>query len=212
MSQISQMLHFLDPEVIVRAAGLAGVLAVIFAESGLFFGFFLPGDSLLFTAGLLASRGFISLTGLLVGGIFFAILGDAVGYAFGKKVGPALFKKEDSLFFNKKHVEKARAFYEKHGAKAIIMARFVPIVRTFAPIVAGVAGMPYRKFFIFNATGGVLWIVSMTMLGYVLGKSITNIDAYVLPIIIAIILLSILPSIIPPVLRRLRKDKYTGVK
>ncbi len=200
-----QILHFLEPEVIVRTAGLAGVLAVIFAESGLFFGFFLPGDSLLFTAGLLASRGFISLAGLLIGGIFFAILGDAVGYAFGKKVGPSLFKREDSFFFNKKHIEKAHAFYEKHGSKAIIMARFVPIVRTFAPIVAGIAGMPYRKFAIFNAVGGVLWVVSMTMLGYILGKSITNIDAYVLPIIVAIILLSVLPTFLPLILKRFRE-------
>lgn len=180
---------------IIRTLGYLGVSLVVFAESGLFFGFFLPGDSLLFTSGLLASQGFFNiylLTTLL--GIS-AIAGDSVGYWFGYKIGPALFNKEDSFFFNKNHITKAHLFYEKYGVKAVILGRFIPIVRTFVPILAGVGKMKYSIFLKNNIIGGLLWAVGMTTLGYILGNSIPNIDTYLLPIIILIIFISFLPVI-----------------
>ena len=143
-------MHLLDPEFLVRTLGLVGVLAIVFAESGLFFGFFLPGDSLLFTAGLFASQGYFSIFLLLFGAMAAAILGDNIGYAFGYRVGQTIYTRKDSFFFKKKHAEKARIFYEKYGNKTIVLARFVPIVRTFAPIVAGVGQMSYDKFLRYN--------------------------------------------------------------
>ena len=185
----------LDPLTLIKTLGLLGVFAVVFAESGLFFGFFLPGDSLLFTAGLLASQGFLPLGWLMLGSAFFAISGDSVGYIFGKKVGPAIFTKEDSSFFHKKHIERSQKFYEKYGAKAIVLARFIPIVRTFAPILAGVGNMHYRRFITYNITGGLLWSLGMTGIGYFLGNTVPHIDRYILPIIIGMILLSFVPII-----------------
>ncbi len=187
------MLHFLDPLVIIKAIGILGVFAVIFAESGLFFGFFLPGDSLLFTAGLLASQHLFSIWFLVIGCVIAAIAGDSVGYSFGSYIGVRIFTREDSFFFRKKHVERSHAFYEKYGAKAIVLARFVPIVRTFAPILAGVGTMNYRKFLAYNAIGGASWVICLSGLGYFLGNSIPNIDHYILPIILLIILISFLP-------------------
>lgn len=189
-------MHYLDPHFIVQTLGLIGVIAIIFAESGLFFGFFLPGDSLLFTAGLLASQNFLSIHHLVFFGIIAAILGDSIGYAFGKKVGPKIFTKEDSLIWNKKHIEKSKAFFEKYGSKAIILARFMPIVRTFTPILAGVGTMEYKLFLRYNIVGGVLWVTSMSVGGYFFGKIIPNPDKYLLPVIAFIILLSILPGIL----------------
>src|SRR3989338_1983266 len=139
-------LHILDPSFLIQTLGLVGVFAIVFAESGLFFGFFLPGDSLLFTAGILASQGHFNVVLLWLGCMLCAIFGDSVGYAFGKKVGPKIFYREDSFFFHKKHIERTRAFFEKYGKKTIVLARFVPIVRTFAPILAGVGQMEYRTF------------------------------------------------------------------
>lgn len=189
-------MHYLDPHFIVQTLGLVGVVSIIFAESGLFFGFFLPGDSLLFTAGLLASQDFLSIQYLVVFGILAAILGDSVGYAFGKKVGPKIFTKEDSLIWNKKHIEKSKKFFEKYGPKAIILARFMPIVRTFTPILAGVGTMEYKLFLRYNIIGGVLWVFSMSVGGYFFGKLIPNPDKYLLPVIAIIIFLSILPGIL----------------
>ncbi|MDQ5950437.1 MAG: rane-associated protein [Patescibacteria group bacterium] len=189
-------MHYLDPQFIVETLGLIGVVSIIFAESGLFFGFFLPGDSLLFTAGLLASQNFLSIQYLVIFGIIAAIAGDSVGYAFGKKVGPKIFTKEDSLIWNKKHIEKSRKFFEKYGPKAIILARFMPIVRTFTPILAGVGTMEYKLFLRYNIIGGVLWVASMSIGGYFFGKLIPNPDKYLLPIIGLIIFLSILPGIL----------------
>ncbi|MES2471081.1 MAG: VTT domain-containing protein [Patescibacteria group bacterium] len=198
---IHSLLSLIDPMVIVQTAGLIGVIAVVFAETGLFFGFFLPGDSLLFTAGLLASRGFLGggdlgIVWLILGCTIAAIVGDAVGYYSGKKAGPALFNKEDSLFFNKKHIIRAQKFYEQHGKKTIIMARFIPIIRTFAPIVAGIGNMNYRTFLSYNIVGGIAWVWSMSLLGYFLGSAIPSIDKYILPIIIGIIAVSFIPAII----------------
>src|SRR3989344_9578809 len=184
-------MHF-DLPYIIQTVGVLGLFFIIFAESGLFFGFFLPGDSLLVTAGLLASQGYfqILVLGFLL--MFAAILGDSVGYWFGKKVGPSIFKREDSLLFKKSHLTKAHKFYENHGGKTIILARFIPIVRTFAPIVAGAAGMDYKNFISFNIIGGIGWVWGMLLLGYFLGSAIPNVDTYLFPIIFLIVLLSIL--------------------
>lgn len=185
--------HFLEPKVIIEAVGLVGIFLVVFAESGLFFGFFLPGDSLLFTAGLFASQGYFGIAALAIGCAVAAILGDSVGYAFGARVGPRLFSREDSLFFHKKHLERASAFYARHGVKTIVLARFVPIVRTFAPIVAGMGGMKYRTFFAYNVIGGIVWAVGFTLAGYFLGTLVPGIDRYVEAIALGIIALSFVP-------------------
>ncbi|OHA15625.1 MAG: hypothetical protein A3G52_04005 [Candidatus Taylorbacteria bacterium RIFCSPLOWO2_12_FULL_43_20] len=187
------MFQYLDPLFLIQTLGLIGVIAIVFAESGLFFGFFLPGDSLLFTAGFLASQGYFSIYYLVIGCVVAAILGDSVGYAFGRHVGPRIFVKEDSLFFHKDHLIKTKMFYEKHGSKSIVLARFVPIVRTFAPILAGVGEMRYWQFLRYNIIGGVVWATGLPFLGYYLGKTIPDVDKYLLPIIAVIILISILP-------------------
>jgi len=183
----------LDPRDLIITFGTIGLFAIVFAESGLFFGFFLPGDSLLFTAGLFAAQGTLSLPVILIGCFGAAVAGDQVGYLFGKRVGPALFRRPDSRFFRQEYVDRAQHFFEKHGAKTIILARFVPIVRTFAPILAGVGKMPYRTFFSFNVVGGLLWAVGVTLLGYALGEMIPDIDTYLLPIVAVIIALSLIP-------------------
>ncbi len=186
----------LDPITIIKTVGLLGVVLVIFAESGLFFGFFLPGDSLLFTAGILASKGYLPISALLVLCLIAAVLGDNVGYAFGKKTGPLLFSREDSRFFRKSYLEKTTAFYHKHGKKTIIFARFIPIVRTFAPILAGVAAMEYKVFFRYNLIGAVIWTWGILGLAYILGNVIPNIEKFLTPIIIIILVLSFVPAIL----------------
>jgi membrane-associated protein len=187
------MLSYLEPSFLIETLGTIGVIAIVFAESGLFFGFFLPGDSLLFTAGLFASQGHLPIVPLVIGCVVAAIAGDSVGYAFGRRVGPAIFSREDSFFFHKKHVARAEAFYMKYGTKTILLARFVPIVRTFAPIVAGVGSMPYRTFLAWNIIGGVLWGGAVTLLGYFLGNAFPQISEYLHWIIALIIFVSILP-------------------
>ena len=179
----------------VETAGYLGLFIIVFAESGLFFGFFFPGDSLLFTAGLLASQGYFSITYLVILLAIAAISGDSVGYWFGKKVGPRIFTREDSFFFHKKHIERAHEFYTKYGPRALVLARFVPVVRTFVPIVAGVGEMHYPTFLRYNIIGGLLWSVGVSLLGYFLGATVPNIEEYLLPIIIVIILLSVLPVV-----------------
>jgi len=184
---------FLDPQHLLETFGTIGLFLIVFAESGLLIGFFLPGDSLLFTAGLLAAQGTLSLPVIMVGCFLAAVAGDQVGYAFGNKVGPALFRRPDSRFFKQEYIDKAQHFFERYGAKTILLARFVPIVRTFAPIVAGVGTMRYRTFVTYNVIGGLLWGVGVTLLGYMLGELIPDIDTYLLPIIVVIILLSVIP-------------------
>ncbi len=188
-------LHF-DLTSFIQTAGYIGIFGFVFAESGLFIGFFLPGDSLLFTAGIFASQGHLNIWILIFGAWIFAVLGDSVGYIFGKRVGPALFSRPQSRFFKPDHLAKAQHFYEKHGKKTIILARFIPIVRTFAPIVAGIGNMQYRTFLVYNIIGGALWGIGMPLLGYFLGNTIPDIDRYLLPIIAGIIFLSILPGAI----------------
>ena len=180
-------------ESFVRLVGYPGLFAAVFAETGIFFMFFLPGSSMLFTAGLLASHELFSVWLLLPLITLAAILGDSTGYWFGTKVGPALFKREDSRFFKKSHVEQTRLFYEKHGVIAIVLARFVPIVRTFAPILAGISGMRYRMFLFYNVAGGVLWGAGVTFAGYFLGEAFPQVDHYITPIILAIIITSFIP-------------------
>jgi len=189
------MLSFLNPHILISTLGLIGVIGIIFAETGLFFGFFLPGDSLLFTAGFLASQHQLPFAWLLIGTFLAAVLGDTVGYAFGKKVGPAIFTKENSLFFDKKHIARAQHFYEKYGKKTIILARFIPIIRTFAPIVAGIGNMTYKTFISFNIIGALAWTELMLWLGYGFGSIIPNPDRYVVPAVAVIIIVSASPAL-----------------
>ncbi len=186
-----------DLTTLIQTIGYFGIFAIAFAESGVFLGFFLPGDTLLFTAGLLAQKGMLNYWILVLGSSVAAVLGDSFGYAFGRKLGPAIFKKEDSFLFHRDHLEKARKFYEKHGGKTIILARFMPIVRTFAPILAGVGKMHYPKFVIYNVIGGALWVLTLTALGFYLGSVIPNIEYYILPIIILIVIVSVSPTLVP---------------
>lgn len=189
-------MQYLDPLFLIDTLGLVGVLGIIFAESGVFLGFFLPGDSLLFTAGLLASENYFSIFTLIILASIAAILGDTFGYAFGNKVGPKIFTKEHSFVFSLKNLERSKVFFERHGKKAVIMARFMPAVRTFTPILAGVGKMPYKSFITYNIIGGVSWVVLMSGLGYFFGKLIPNPDRYILPVIVLIIIISIIPSLI----------------
>ncbi|MHB9019606.1 MAG: triose-phosphate isomerase [Minisyncoccota bacterium] len=180
---------------LIKAIGYFGILGIVFAESGLFVGFFLPGDSLIFTAGFLASQGFLNIWSLIYLVFIGAVAGDSFGYAFGKKVGPMIFKKEDSFLFHKDNLNKAKVFYEKYGGKAVILARFMPGIRTFAPILAGVGNMKYSKFLSFNIIGGALWGIGLPLLGYYLGNVIPNIDRYIVLIVLFIIFISVLPMI-----------------
>ncbi len=192
---------------LIKTVGYVGVFGIVFAESGLFFGFFLPGDSLLFTAGFLASQGFLNFPLLVVLCVAGAILGDSIGFSFGKKLGERLYSRPNSRFFKKEHLAKAQSFYDKHGGKTIVIARFMPFVRTFAPIVAGAANMPYKKFFSYNVIGGILWGMGVTTAGFTLGNLIPDVDKYLLPIIGVIILLSVLPPVIEYVKARRHTDR-----
>lgn len=197
MDWLTDLYHFLsDLPALIKWGGYVGLTAIVFTETGLLVGFFLPGDSLLVTAGLLASQGFLNV--YVMGALLTvaAIVGDSVGYSIGKAAGPRLFKREDSFFFNKKHLYRAHNFYLRHGGKTIVIARFVPILRTFAPVVAGAADMPYRRFIFFNIAGGMLWIWSMLMVGYVLGRYIPGIEHHIELVIFAVIGLSLVPILV----------------
>lgn len=193
---LTDLLHkILDVRTIVQTGGMLMVCVIVFVETGLFVGFFLPGDSLLVTAGLFAAKGDLNIYWLLILVSICAVVGDQVGYVIGRKAGQTLYKREDSFFFRKKHLEKAHEFYEKYGAKTIVLARFVPIVRTFAPAVAGAAQMNYRTFVTYNVVGGILWVWSCLLLGYFLGRAIPNLDKYIHFVIAIVIFLSILPGV-----------------
>jgi membrane-associated protein len=191
---------------LIETIGYVGVFSIVFAETGLFLGFFFPGDSLLFVSGFLASQGLFSLPVLLVGVFLSGVLGNFFGYEFGKRVGPKLFSREDSLIFKKAHALKAQAFYDKHGPKTIVLARFMPIVRTFAPIVAGIANMNFRVFFFYNLLGSLLWTLGLVLLGYSLG-SVIDVDRYLLPIILIIVVVSFLPAILGYLRERVSQKK-----
>lgn len=213
MNLITQFLDFIrgkNLEEVIRWGGYALLGAIVFAETGLLIGFFLPGDSLLMTAGVFAkTTGLLNiwaLNGLL---IVLAIVGDAVGYQIGKRAGPALFTREESLLFKPSHLQATKAFYEKHGGKTIVMARFMPAVRTFAPVIAGISGMPYAQFVVFNVIGAVGWVVSMTFLGYLLAGAIP--PKKIELVIYLVIFLSILPLLIQGARRFLsRGDRAKG--
>jgi membrane-associated protein len=190
------MHNLLDPTQLIKHFGYLGVFITIFLESGIIFGFFLPGDSLLFAAGLLASQGYLNIVALIVVAVIAAILGNTAGYFTGKKIGPTLFIRKDSFIFSQKRVEEAHGFFERQGPQSLVLARFIPAVRCFVPIIAGVAGMEYKSFFKFNSIGGLLWGILVPILGFTLGKTVPSIDKYLLPIILFIALISASPIII----------------
>jgi membrane-associated protein len=207
-------LDFLDPEKLIDTGGLLLIFAIVFAESGLLVGFFLPGDSLLFTAGFFASGPesisetlHLPIGWLLLGCFIAAVAGDQVGYLFGRRVGPALFKRPDSRFFKQDNIDKAQAFFDKHGPRTIVLARFVPIVRTFAPIVAGVSRMKYRTFVTYNLVGGLMWAVGVTLLGFFLGQ-IDFIEKNLEVAILAIVAISLLPITLE--LLKARREKRSA--
>jgi membrane-associated protein len=177
----------------IRVAGYLGIFGMVFAESGLLFGVVFPGDTLLFTAGFLASQGYFDITTLIVGSFVCAVVGDSLGYWLGKKFGPKIFDKEDSFFFKRSYVEKTQIFFDKHGRKTIFLARYIPIVRTFAPVFSGLGVMKYRTFLIYNILGGLSWTILMPLLGYFLGTKIPNVDQYILPIVGLIFVISFAP-------------------
>ena len=201
-------------DALVAWGGYVGLTAIIFAETGLLIGFFLPGDSLLVTAGLFASQtARFDLNVYLLGALLSvaSILGNTVGYYIGKLTGPRLFSRENSLLFNKKHLHRAHEFYERHGGKTIILARFMPIVRTFVPVVAGMAQMEYRRYTLYNVVGGLAWIWSMLFTGYFLGRYIPGIGEHIEVVILGVIFLSILPPIIGWLKTRARSPKKPAV-
>lgn len=180
---------------LVTWAGYPGLAMIVFSETGLLVGFFLPGDSLLVTAGLLAAAGFFDVGLLIPLLILCAVCGNATGYLIGKKGGRALYAREDSRFFQKKHLLKTKEFYEHYGPMTIVMAQFMPFARTFAPVVAGIAEMRYTKFASYNVVGAISWITSMILIGYFLGSTIPNIDKNIHYVIVLVVLISILPAI-----------------
>ena len=196
MDWLKELFHKLtDVDTMVAVGGLTAITAIVFSETGLMIGFFLPGDSLLVTAGVVAASGRLSFLWLNVLGIAAAIIGDTVGYWIGRKAGPALFNRPRSRLFNPAHLRRAHDFYEKHGGKTIILARFMPIIRTFAPVVAGMGRMEYHRFVSFNVFGGIGWVLSMTLIGYYLGH-IPWVKKNLEIVIIIVVFLSILPGII----------------
>ena len=194
-----------DVESLVRIGGTVGLTVIVFVETGLLIGFFLPGDSLLVTAGLFAARGDIELLPLIAALSIAAVVGDTVGYNIGKRSGPRLFTRADSLFFNKKHLVTTKEFYDRHGPFTIVIARFVPIIRTFAPVVAGIGAMEYKRFISYNVVGGVGWVLSMILGGYFLGQMIPNIHKNIDKVILVVIFLSLLPIII-----KVAREKMKG--
>jgi membrane-associated protein len=185
-----------DPITIIKTGGYVGVALLVFAESGILLGMFLPGDSLLFAAGILSAAGLLHFGWLVLIVVTAAIAGDSVGYWFGARVGTSLFKRPDSRFFKQEYVERTKHFYQKYGGRALILARFVPIVRTLAPILAGVGSMEYRTFISYNAVGGILWGAGVVSLGYFLGALIPNSEHYLLPIMLVIGVISFLPIVL----------------
>jgi len=223
MESLTQLFHqlreYLDPKIIIETllakGGLfvyGGLIFIVFAETGLAAGFFLPGDSLLVVAGLFAANGKLSLAILLSTLFVAAVVGDTVGYYTGAKIGPHIFTRKESFFFKPSHLKKAHAFYEKYGGKTIVIARFVPFVRTFAPIVAGAAQMPYRSFIFFNIAGGFLWVFSMILAGYFLGSLLKskfgiNLDEHIEWVVIVVVTLSLIPPVIEYLKSRREKSR-----
>ena len=191
---------------LIRWGGYVVLFVIVFTETGLLVGFFLPGDSLLITAGIVAAAGGLNIWWLNIVLIVAAVTGDSVGYAIGVRLGPRLFTRPQSLLFNPRHIERTRVFYARHGPKTIVIARFVPIVRTFAPVVAGVGQMEYRRFIFYNVAGGIGWVTSMTWAGYVLGRAIPNLGSYIHLVVGIVIVLSVIPIVIEILRERRRRS------
>jgi membrane-associated protein len=195
-----------DVESLVRVGGIVGLSAIVFTETGLLVGFFLPGDSLLVTAGLFAARGDLDVTLLVVSLSCAAVLGDTVGYNIGARTGPKLFSRPDSLLFNRKHLITTKEFYERHGPFTIVIARFVPIIRTFAPVVAGIGAMQYRRFIAYNVMGGIGWVLATVLGGYFLGQMVPNIHDHIHKVIAVVIVLSLMPALIKIFKERVKQE------
>lgn len=207
---LSSLLHG-DLKSLIETVGYLGVFTIVFLESGMLIGFFFPGDSLLFTAGFLASQGVFNISYLILGCFLGAVIGDSVGYFIGHRYGRKLFQKEKSFWFRKDHLATAENFYKKHGGKTIILARFMPVIRAFAPVVAGIGSMSYPTFLFYNLFGGFLWAVGITLAGYYLGSLIPNVDKYLLPIVGLIVLASIAPAIIHVAKDREQRSKILAL-
>jgi membrane-associated protein len=192
-SPFTSILSYFDPTALIQWGGVLGIAAIIFVETGLFFGFFLPGDSLLITAGILAAAGYLDIRLLIALSIVGAVIGDQVNYTVGRRLGGRLTRRNERF---RSYLERAEKFYEDHGTKTVTIARFVPVIRTFAPAVAGAARMKYPRFVVYNIAGGVLWVLTTTLLGYVLGRTIPQIDNYLLLIIAVIVVLSLIPILL----------------
>jgi membrane-associated protein len=195
-----------DVESLVRVGGLVGLTAIVFVETGLLIGFFLPGDSLLVTAGLFAARGDLEVVPTIVALSIAAIVGDTVGYNIGARAGPKLFTRPNSLLFNRKHLITTKEFYERHGPFTIVIARFIPILRTFAPVVAGVGAMAYRRFIVYNIAGGIGWVITTVLGGYFLGQMVPNIHDHIHKVIAIVIVLSLMPAIIKIAKEKLKRS------
>lgn len=207
---INQLILFLnDPILLVKSVGYIGLILIVFAETGLLFGFFLPGDSLLIAAGLFAARGDMNIGILLACVSVAAVVGDATGFYIGRKLGQLLYAKEDSFFFRRQHLIEAHEFYERHGGKTIIIARFIPIIRTFAPTVAGAAKMNYLHFSLYNVIGGLSWVCGMLLSGYYLGKAFgEKINTYIHGLILGVILISVMPLVFKWIKHKFRKKSH----
>lgn len=190
---------------LIKALGYAGIFGMVFAESGILLGVVFPGDTLLFTAGFLASQGFLNIYVLVVGSFIAAVLGDSLGYWVGVKAGPKLFDREDSFFFKKAYVLKTQIFFDKYGKRTVFLARYIPVVRTFAPFFSGIGTMRYRTFLLYNILGGLTWTLTMPCVGYFLGLKIPNIDHYIVPMVVLIFIVSFIP-VVGQILRNRRKS------
>jgi len=195
-----------DVQGLLQWGGTLLVCVIVFVETGLFVGFFLPGDSLLVTAGIFAAAGHMRIASLLTLVALCAVAGDQIGYVIGKKAGQALYRRKDTFLFRRRHLERAHDFYERYGSKTIVLARFVPIIRTFAPAVAGAARMNYRRFVTYNVIGGVLWVWSMVLVGFSLGSAVPDIDRHIHAVIAAIVVLSIFPAVFEAIKQRSRRS------
>ncbi len=204
--------NLLSPDALLAAFGLLGVAVALFAETGLFFGFFLPGDSLLLTAGVYAAKGAFPLWLLILVGTIAAVAGDNFGYWSGRRAGSWWFQKPDSFFFKRGYIERALKFYNRFGGVTIVVARVVPLVRTFAPIVAGIVGMPYKKFFLYNVAGGVLWVGGLSTLGYILGNKFPGIERYAAPFFLFVVVASFIWTLLVPFLLKNSHKKDTEVQ
>ena len=191
----NKLMHWLDPSYIVKTFGYVGIFTIIFLESGIPIGFFLPGDSLLFAAGLLCSQHYLNIFVVMLLAIVAAILGNNAGYLTGKKTDDAWLQKSNSGVFSKKRINEAHDFFDQRGGQALVLARFIPAVRTFVPIVAGIGKMDYRHFLVFNGLGALLWGITLPALGYTIGKSVPNIDKYILPVVFIFVVISSLPIV-----------------